>query len=140
MGKSDALSRRADHGTGGGDNDNITLLRPEFFAAHAVRALSGLSPEGEERDILRDIRNANRAGKQEDAVARAAGDLQKSKEKSVQASEWSEHNGLLCFRDRIYVPNDPELRHRIASQHHDTKVAGHLGCWKTLELISRSYW
>src|SRR5882757_3916281 len=80
MGKSDTLSRRADHGTGGGDNDNITLLRPEFFAAHAVRALSGLSPEGEERDILRDIRNANREGKQEDAVARAAGALQKSKE------------------------------------------------------------
>jgi transposase InsO family protein len=140
MGKSDALSRRADHGTGGGDNDNITLLRPEFFAAHAVRALSGLSPEGEERDILRDIRNANRTGKQEDAVARAAGDLRKSKGKSVRASEWSERDGLLCFRDRIYVPNDPELRRRIASQHHDTKVAGHPGRWKTLELISRSYW
>src|SRR6267143_6422241 len=77
MGKSDALSRRADHGTGGGDNSNVTLLRPEFFAAHAVRALSGLSPEGEERDILRDIRSANRAGKQEDAVTQAAGDLQK---------------------------------------------------------------
>jgi hypothetical protein len=40
MGKSDALSRRTDHGMGGGDNDNITLLRPEFFAAHVVRALS----------------------------------------------------------------------------------------------------
>jgi hypothetical protein len=125
---------------GGGDNDNITLLCPEFFAAHAVRALSGLSPEGEECDILRDIRNANRAGKQEDAVARAAGDLQKSKGKSVRASEWSECDGLLCFRDCIYVPNDPELRRHIASQHHDTKVAGHPGCWKTLELISRSYW
>jgi len=31
MGKSDALSRRADHGTGGGDNSNVTLLRPEFL-------------------------------------------------------------------------------------------------------------
>jgi hypothetical protein len=81
----------------GGDNDNITLLHPEFFAAHAVRALSGLSPEGEERDILRDIQNANHAGKQEDAVARAVGDLRKSKEKSVWTSEWLEHNGLLCF-------------------------------------------
>jgi len=38
------------------------------------------------------------------------------------------------------VPNDPELRHRITSQHHDTKVAGHPGRWKTLELISRNYW
>jgi hypothetical protein len=140
MGKSDALSCRVDHGTRGGDNDNITLLRPEFFAAHAVCTLSGLSPEGKEQDIFRDIRNANRAGKQEDAVARAAGDLQKSKGKSVWALEWSECDGLLCFRDRIYVPNDLDLRCRIASQHHDTKIAGHPGRWKTLELISRSYW
>jgi hypothetical protein len=113
---------------GGGDNDNITLLRPEFFAAHAVRALSGLSPKEEERDILKDIRNANCTGKQEDAVARAAGDLRKSKGKSVRASEWSERDGLLCFQDCIYVPNDPDLCCRIASQHHDTKVAGHPGC------------
>jgi hypothetical protein len=55
MGKSDALSCRVDHGTGGGDNSNVTLLRPEFFAVHAVHALFGLSPEGEEHDILCDI-------------------------------------------------------------------------------------
>ena len=96
MGKSNALSRRVDHGTGGGDNDNIVLLCPEFFATHAVRALSGLSLEGEERDILRDIHHANREGKQEDAVAKAAAELQKSKGKSIRASEWSERDGLLC--------------------------------------------
>jgi hypothetical protein len=78
MGKSDALSRRADHGTGG-DNDNITLLHLEFFATHAVHALSGLSPEGKERNMLWDIRNANHEGRQEDAVAKAAGELWKSK-------------------------------------------------------------
>jgi len=100
------------------------------FAAHAVRALSGLSLEGEERDILREIRKGNREGKQEDTVARSATELRKSKGKSVRASEWSEHDGLLCFRDRIYVPNDPELRRRITSQHHDTRVAGHPGRWK----------
>src|SRR6202041_2032963 len=38
MGKSDALSRRADHGTGTGDNDNMTLLLPECFASRAIRA------------------------------------------------------------------------------------------------------
>jgi plasmid stability protein len=83
MGKSDALSRRADHGTGVGDNSNVTLLHPEFFATHAVRALSGLSLEGEERDILRDIRKANREGKQEDAVAKSARELRRSEGKSV---------------------------------------------------------
>ena len=56
MGKSDALSRRADHGTGSADNDNIVLLRPELFA---VRALEGIVLEGEEVQILRDIRKAN---------------------------------------------------------------------------------
>src|SRR6266481_5555399 len=140
MGKSDALSRRADHGTGAGDNSNVTLLRPEFFATHAIRALSGLSLEGEERDILQDIRKGNREGKQEDAVVKSTTELRRSKGNSVRASEWSEHNGLLCFRDRIYVPNDPELRRRITSQHHDTRVAGHPGRWKTLELVSHNYW
>jgi len=36
MGKSDALSHRADHGTGAGDNSNVTLLCLEFFTAHAI--------------------------------------------------------------------------------------------------------
>ena len=26
------------------------------------------------------------------------------------------------------------------SQHHDTRVAGHAGRWKTLELVSQNYW
>jgi len=56
---------------GGGDNDNITLLIRNFLQLMQLRALSGLSPEGGERDIFRDIRNTNRTGKQEDAVARA---------------------------------------------------------------------
>ena len=33
MGKPDALSRRADHGTGSNNNSNITLLTPGLFAA-----------------------------------------------------------------------------------------------------------
>src|SRR3979490_2122804 len=40
----------------------------------------------------------------------------------------------------MYVPNDPELRRRIVSQHHNTWVAGHVGRWKTLELVSQNYW
>jgi hypothetical protein len=127
MGKSDALSHRVDHGTGGGDNDNLILLHLEFFAAHAIHALSGLTLEGEEHDILQEIHNGNCTGRQEDAVAKAAEELWKSKGKSIRASEWSERDGLLCFRDCIYVQNDPELSHCITSQHHDTKVAGHPG-------------
>jgi hypothetical protein len=46
MGKPDALSRRADHGSGQGDNDNLMLLAPELFRIHV---LAGTRLEGEER-------------------------------------------------------------------------------------------
>jgi len=45
MGKCNALSQQADHGTGINDNDNLTLLHPEFFAIHA---LQGVTFEGAE--------------------------------------------------------------------------------------------
>jgi hypothetical protein len=45
MGKPDALSRRADHGSGQGDNDNLTLLAPELFRIHA---LAGARFQGDE--------------------------------------------------------------------------------------------
>jgi transposase InsO family protein len=44
------------------------------------------------------------------------------------------------FHGKIYVPNDRDLRRRIVEQHHDTHIARHAGCFKTLELVSRNYW
>jgi len=40
MGKCNALSRQADHGTGIDDNRNLTLLHPEFFAIHALQGVT----------------------------------------------------------------------------------------------------
>ena len=53
MGKPDALSRQANHGTRAGDNANIVLLLPKLFA---IRALEGLEVVGAEAGILQDIR------------------------------------------------------------------------------------
>src|SRR5882672_10474908 len=137
MGKPDTLSRRADHGTGSTDNENIVLLPPDLFA---IRALEGVLLAGEEQELLHDIRRGNREGEQEEAVAKAARELQQSSTKSVRSSEWSDSEGLLLFRGKIYIPNIPDLHRRIVSLHHDTKPAGHAGRWKTLELVSRNYW
>jgi hypothetical protein len=52
MGKPDALSRRADHGSGQEDNNNVTLLTPKLFQ---ICALAGIDSSGEEHSILRDI-------------------------------------------------------------------------------------
>jgi hypothetical protein len=138
MGKPDALSRRADHGTGRDDNKDVTLLGPELFHA---RALSGLDIVGEEKEILTEIRRSLRDDVQEDAVVKAAEELKRDRSrKTVHSAEWSEKDNLLTFRGKIYVPKDRDLRRRIVEQHHDSRIAGHPGRWKTLELVSRNYW
>jgi len=137
MGKPDALSRRTDHGNGASDNENIVLLRPEFLA---VRALEGVELTGIEQKILSDIHKGNRDGDQEEPIAKAARELQNSTNEAVHSSEWSNIDGLLRFRRKIYVPRSLDLRRQIVALCHDTQIAGHPGRWKTLELVSWNYW
>src|SRR5215471_343236 len=106
MGKSDALSRRPDHGDGSGDNADITLLKPELFA---IRTLGGLCGEGEEKDILREIRRQSKGEEQLDPVVVAAEALKRGSGRSVQSAEWRMEDGVVLFRDWIYVPKDVEL-------------------------------
>jgi len=94
MGKPDALSRRADHGNGASDNENIVLLRLEFLV---VRALEGVELTGVEQKILSDICKGNQNGDQEEPIARAARELQNSANRTVHSSEWSNIDGLLRF-------------------------------------------
>jgi transposase InsO family protein len=141
MGKPDALSRRADHGAGSDDNKDITLLSPDLFR---INALTGVELTGEEQVIVSDIRDAMRQNgdrQLEDAVAKAARELKLDRNRSqVHSAEWRKSDGLLMFRGKIYVPQDRDLRRRIVSQHHDSRIAGHAGRFKTLELVSRNYW
>jgi len=67
--KPDTLSRRADHGNGASDNENIVLLRLEFLA---VYALEGVKLTGVEQKILSDIHKGNQNGDQEEPIAKAA--------------------------------------------------------------------
>ena len=48
-------------------------------------------------------------------------------------------NELLCWKNRVYVPEG--LRQRVMKSEHDSKVAGHFGRERTMELLSRNfYW
>jgi len=94
MGKPDALSRRADHGNGALDNENIVLLRPELLT---VRALERVELAGIEQRILSDIRKGNRNRDQEESIAKAARELRSSANRTVHSSEWSNIDGLLRF-------------------------------------------
>jgi hypothetical protein len=72
MGKPDALSRQANHGSGQVDNNNLMLLAPELFWIHA---LTGTRLEGKECNILREVQRSLKDGVQEEAVAKAAREL-----------------------------------------------------------------
>jgi hypothetical protein len=53
--------------------------------------------------------------------------------------KWTVTDGLLRIKERIYVPDAPDLRLRVLQYKHDHPVAGHFGQNKTLELIRREY-
>jgi len=124
MGKPNALLQRLDHGNRASDNEDVILLRPELLA---IWALEGVQLEGPEKDILREIRQGNQKGDQEEPVAKAVRELRQTSSKTVRSAEWSEDEGLLWFRGKIYVPRNLDLWRRVVSLCHDTKVAGHSG-------------
>ena len=90
--------------------------------------------------MLREICQGNQKGDQEEPVVKAARELRQASSKIVCSAEWSEDDRVLWFRGKIYVLWNLNLQRRIVSLCHDTKVAGHPGHWKTLELVSRNYW
>jgi hypothetical protein len=114
------------------DNQDITLLQSEFFA---VWALDGVTFEGPKCDIMREIQTCIHSGAVDDMVTKVIMNLSASEGKSLRTDEWKKVDGLWYFHDKLYVPNIPDLRRQIAEQHHDLKITGHAGHWKTIELV-----
>jgi len=131
------LSRRADHRNGALDNENIVLLRLKSIV---VYALEGVELTGEEQRILSDICKGNCNGDQKESIVKATQELWGSANRAVYSLEWSNIDGLLRFQGRIYVPWSLDLHKQIVALCYDTLIAGHPGCWKTLELVSQNYW
>jgi len=54
---------------------------------------------------------------------------------------WTKKDGLLYYKNRLYIPNDEGLQTTIAKGCHDSQVAGHFGQEKTVEIVTRDfYW
>ena len=122
-GKPDLISRRADHNKGQRDNEDIVLLKPEWFRAHEFSmAIS--------EDVLQRIKRSR--GNKDRIVVKAL-------ERKEQG--WKENeDGTITWRERIYVPRDEPLREKIIRMNHDGIVPGHPGRFKTHELITRDFW
>jgi hypothetical protein len=55
--------------------------------------------------------------------------------KEISLSECGVHDGRLYYQQRLYIPNDNNLRLRLLQRHHDAPVAGHPGHAKTFDLL-----
>ena len=53
--------------------------------------------------------------------------------------EYKVVNGLLYFRDRIFMPDEPGIRLEVTHRTHSAGPAGHLGRVKTLDLLNWTY-
>ena len=50
-------------------------------------------------------------------------------------NDWTLDDSLILFKNRVYVPDDLDLRRSIIAETHESPVAGHPGCFKTLQLL-----
>jgi hypothetical protein len=48
-------------------------------------------------------------------------------------------DGKLYYQDRLYIPDNDDLRLRLLQTHHEAEVAGHPGRDKTFELLTRKF-
>src|SRR5260221_4140957 len=58
----------------------------------------------------------------------------------LHSDEWTHAEGIVLYRGKVYILDNPQLHHDLVHAHHSATVAGHPGHWKTLELVSRNYW
>src|SRR5258707_582048 len=58
----------------------------------------------------------------------------------LHSNEWMHAEGVVLYRGRVYIPDNPQLHHDLVHAHHGAMVTGHPGQWKTLELVLWSYW
>ncbi|ESK84287.1 reverse transcriptase-rnase h-integrase [Moniliophthora roreri MCA 2997] len=128
MTQADALSRRNHKGREeDNDNDDIILLPERLFV------------KGINLDLGAEI--ADRLGLDDFYKSALEQLLQQGMPPIKSAlSDWEICDGLLLFKDRIYILNDLDLQQRVVQSIHETLGVGHPGQWNTLEQVQRDFW
>jgi len=82
------------------------------------------------------------AGKEDEKWQDRGHELVRLRERGEKMSdEWIEKNGLLYYKNRLYIPEDEALQKESAQGCHNSLVAGHFGQEKTIEIVTRDfYW
>ncbi|QRV73523.1 Transposon Tf2-7 polyprotein [Ceratobasidium sp. AG-Ba] len=120
--KADILSRKDEHQPLGG-GESRALLDPALFIA-------AIEPD----EVLDNcICNAYLQDERLNHIIEAL-------QKNDKVKNWSWDNGLLMFKNKVYVPKDDSIRKDILASRHDNMAAGHPGQFRTLELVNCKYY
>jgi len=70
------------------------------------------------------------------------GELERLENKGKEfPKHWTKKDGMLYYKNRLYIPNDEGLHTTIARGCHDSQVARHFGEEKTVEIVTWDfYW
>ncbi|KAJ8473513.1 hypothetical protein ONZ51_g7817 [Trametes cubensis] len=124
--QADTLSQRSGHDGGENDNKDVVLLGPELFAKAVNVELQERIRDSKLRDnsVVEYITLKGKATKRPEFG---------------KPEDWSDDDGILLYKNRVYVPPDHQLYRDIVKMHHDAPIMGHPGVQKTYDLVKREY-
>ena len=107
----------------------VTLLSNAIIAAVQMQTM--------DETFLNSIRMP---GKDDDAWMKRKGELSGMKKQNEQLPKhWELEDGLIHYKNRLFIPSKEDLLTKIAKGCHDSKIAGHFGQEKTIELVTRNF-
>jgi len=116
------------------DNEDQRLVKPEWLE---VRKMETVEIIVDGVDLLEEVRKSK---VKDNEVVKAVEEMKRAGVKMLRDEEWREANGIIYKERKVYVPNNDKLRIEIIRLYHNTPVGGHGGQWKTVELVTQSFW
>jgi len=149
-GKPDALSRYSEYcpEKGGIENQPISTVLQENHFAESERQgrtficssarLASLPGKKWTQEFLTEIRKEGKKDRTYEQAMKQEAVIEEPSPKDRKVKEIRKENELLYRKNLLWVPE--RLVGKILESEHDTKVAGHMGQDKTIELIRRNFW
>jgi len=144
LNKANALSRHPDYkeGIASENADQILLTKDKFLLTPDTFQIRTLHNTAIPTGMNLDLKAALQEGIKADRVTgtKLTSMLTSgSRHITKGLQEWNYKDGLLLYKGLVYVPNNENLKRKVTQLFHD-QVMGHLGQWKTIELITQEYW
>jgi hypothetical protein len=125
MGKADGLTRMK-HLDNHNNNQNVVLLPHNVFSIQLrLSELDLTGPSGKLYKHIHDKTSSHVESRVQEALA--------SKESKYAQG----NNGVIFYKDKIYVPDNAKLREDILHARHNTPAVGHPGFMRMKEYIER---